>query len=296
MSRYLDNPSVKIRLESIPPALRVLSPYFSKWDVYGGASRTEEINRARPDELAAFVAACRPLEAEMYDYAIGSCPEEGPVPDEVVLMQLLYHAYREAEASLPTGSPASPAPGRFRENWLVRFLAHPVLPLGARNGCSRSRWLWLSEALHHLVILFLGVAGWMYYVYLFLRPDELPAVVECMRSRHLNFLDWSLAYVAATLAPYAYLMEKYSNPKKHPSALILFCKEDRIGKLGVVGLLSLPWLAAWAFACQWLQEYTVMGVVALGGMLFITMIHLADVLRCVSGAARASRAPEPPAA
>lgn len=94
-SRYADD--LQVDIERIPPEFRHLVDYARFWSVGDDSERADLMWLTPHDELKAFVNAAWPLMHRMRNW----CDEYRsvvPVPDEVVLFQMMMEAAAEAAA------------------------------------------------------------------------------------------------------------------------------------------------------------------------------------------------------
>ncbi len=95
-SRYADTEGVTIDPEKIPAALRPLVPYARVWAIGDDEERLAFARRQSSEDKRAFVEAVRPLFDELEAWC-ASRRSEAPVPDEVVLFDMMAEAYAELE-------------------------------------------------------------------------------------------------------------------------------------------------------------------------------------------------------
>ena len=96
-SRFADIDTVSIDASRIPEQFRHLVDFARFWSVMDDSERADLMWLTPPEELQAFVNAAWPLMSEINTW----CDEHSetvPVPDEVVLFQLMMQAAAEAVA------------------------------------------------------------------------------------------------------------------------------------------------------------------------------------------------------
>jgi len=95
-SRYADAQDVAIDAESIPAALRHLVPHARVWAIGDDVQRGAFAQTQSSEQKRAFVDAVRPHFAELQAWC-ATRRTETPVPDEVVLFDMMAEAYAELE-------------------------------------------------------------------------------------------------------------------------------------------------------------------------------------------------------
>ena len=95
-SRYADAQGVAIDAESIPAALRHLVPHARIWAIGDDEQRGAFAETQSSEQKRAFVDAVRPHFAELEAWCAAGRTEM-PVPDEVVLFDMMAEAYAELE-------------------------------------------------------------------------------------------------------------------------------------------------------------------------------------------------------
>ena len=98
--KYAENPRVKIANEKVPLVLRRLVPLARKWGIVGETDALRQVDQATEEELREFVEAFHHSRKEIQAFCSGPESERIPVPDEVVMFQLAFHAFEEAEPVL----------------------------------------------------------------------------------------------------------------------------------------------------------------------------------------------------
>jgi hypothetical protein len=95
-SRYSEIDGVSIDPLKVPERLRHLIPLAKHWSIGDDVERADMMWLTPYDELKALVLAFRPLQDEIEDWC-SSHHADVPVPDEVVLFDMLAQAAAEAE-------------------------------------------------------------------------------------------------------------------------------------------------------------------------------------------------------
>ena len=95
-SRYADAPGVAIDAERIPAALRHLVPYARVWAIGDDEERGAFAETQSSGQKCAFMDAVRPHFAELEAWCAAQRTET-PVPDEVVLFDMMAEAAAELE-------------------------------------------------------------------------------------------------------------------------------------------------------------------------------------------------------
>lgn len=93
-SRYGDNPDVTIDLSNIPEELHEIIPYAKLWAIGDDVERSNYVSVVPLEEKKAFVDKVKPL----FDTIERYCNEnrdQAPVPDEVVLLDMMCETYTE---------------------------------------------------------------------------------------------------------------------------------------------------------------------------------------------------------
>jgi len=93
-SRYVDYEDVTIDLSEIPRELHCIVPYAEKWAICGDVERSEYKKRVSKEE----VKECHKAVSSRVESIESYCNQrrnETPVPDEVVLFDLMLEAFAE---------------------------------------------------------------------------------------------------------------------------------------------------------------------------------------------------------
>ena len=106
--RYIDLPGVKIHRSKIPEPLRELLPLAREWCFVKEDALYTALDRANTQSIQNFVDSGNGKDEQLYDFCFRQ-DLPTPVPDEVVLMQTMYHNLEAARSRLAlrrTGSNA----------------------------------------------------------------------------------------------------------------------------------------------------------------------------------------------
>ena len=95
-SRFLDDPAIRIDPQRVPEDLRPLLRYAEEWAIGDDCERQAFIQRATPEQRAAFVAAVAPHFDALAEFSRAHADDE-PVPAEVIVLDLLAQAAADAE-------------------------------------------------------------------------------------------------------------------------------------------------------------------------------------------------------
>jgi len=93
-SRYVDYEDVTIDLSEIPRELHCIVPYAEKWAICGDVERSEYKKRVSKEEVKEFHKAVSSRVESIESYC-NQRRNETPVPDEVVLFDLMLEAFAE---------------------------------------------------------------------------------------------------------------------------------------------------------------------------------------------------------
>lgn len=99
MSSYIDLPGVVIRPEKVPAELRPLLKFGKGWAMHTDSLTEKNLARRPTAEIAEFVQACEAHLSMFEEFSIDG-PMQNPMPDEVVLLQILHRNYLEARSEL----------------------------------------------------------------------------------------------------------------------------------------------------------------------------------------------------
>ena len=106
--RYVDLPGVKIHPNKIPEPLRDLLPFARQWCFVEEDALYTALDQADTQSIQTFVDNGNSKDEQLYDFCFRQ-DLPTPVPDEVVLMQTMYHNLEAARSRLAlrrTGSNA----------------------------------------------------------------------------------------------------------------------------------------------------------------------------------------------
>ena len=93
-SRYADIPEVSIDPEKLPKSLRELLPFAKEWAISDDLERDRFAQSKSPEEKRVFINAVWPRMPQIESYC-SEYRDEVPVPDEVVLFDMLMEAAAE---------------------------------------------------------------------------------------------------------------------------------------------------------------------------------------------------------
>jgi len=93
-SRYADNPDVTIDPDKIPEPIRSILPFAKDWAIGDDKERTEYEASLSVEDLKLFVDAVWPKMDAIEDYC-SKHRGDVPVPDEVVLLDMMMEAVTE---------------------------------------------------------------------------------------------------------------------------------------------------------------------------------------------------------
>lgn len=96
-SRYADIEGVCIDDRKVPEHLRHLITFAKHWSIGDDVERADVMWLTPYEELKAFVLAVRPFRNEIWEWC-SRHHAEIPVPDEVILFDMMSEAAAEAEA------------------------------------------------------------------------------------------------------------------------------------------------------------------------------------------------------
>jgi hypothetical protein len=98
-SLYSKLSGVVIKSEKVPKALVNLIPFAEKWSFTNEAEMQRVLERSTTDEIKAFVQACEKSLSALDKYCFKK-RHPIPIPDEIVLFQIMYNNFLEARSQL----------------------------------------------------------------------------------------------------------------------------------------------------------------------------------------------------